>query len=253
MNRAMVSIPRTRVRIGLTPDEADRLALELAKMEDVSNDGEGGMGSPSVDAIRARRREWLIASMSAHEVEVGPFEIDVYPVTNGEWSRYAARAGARKSARLGPEKHFVTGVSWQEARAFAQHNKLDLATEAEWECAARHERSLFTWGDSYYPQGEIAFRPPVFDTHEIGSRPQIASARGVHDLLGQFGEYCADKFGPYPGADVDAFTKLFPGWGNKRVVRGGYDLDQDATCVSRRGVPEDEPRTHLKFRCVRRG
>jgi formylglycine-generating enzyme required for sulfatase activity len=255
MNRTMVSVPRTRFRVGLTPDEADRLALELARMEEASTEddaGFGGFGGFDVEAVRARRREWLEAAMPAHEVEVGPFEIDVYPVTNREWLRYAARTGAKKPALVGPDMHFVTGVSWEEARGFAQHHGLDLPSEFEWECAARNDRSFFTWGDSYFPQGEVAFRPPVLDPYAVGSRPELVSARGVHDLLGQFGEYCVNKLAPYPGADVAAFEKLFPSWRGQRVVRGGYDINQDATCVSRRGVPQSERRTHLKFRCVRR-
>ena len=150
------------------------------------------------------------------------------------------------------EKKLVTGVSWLEAERFATHHGLALPTEAEWECAARNERSLFTWGDAYSPQGAIAFQDPVDEPYVVGSRPETASARGVHDLLGQFGEYCADPFGPYPGADPARWHKLFPNAPGQRVVRGGYDINQDATTVSRRGVPDNERRTHLKFRCVRR-
>lgn len=73
----------------------------------------------------------------------------------------------------------------------------------------------------------------------------------MHDLVGQFGEYCRDELEPYPGADPAWWDAHFPGWRGQRVVRGGYDVHQLATCVSRRGVPENERRTHLKFRCVR--
>jgi formylglycine-generating enzyme required for sulfatase activity len=251
----MISVPHTRITIGLTPDEADRLALELAKMEhELHEPGLGAFDVVDVEAVAKRRRAWLEAAMPAHEVEVGPFEIDVYPVTNAQWSSYmkAARAAKPETWPLTDGKRFVSGVSWREAEAYATHHELALPTEAEWECAARRDRSLFTWGDSYFPQGEVAFKDPVDEPYAVGSRPQLASARGVHDLLGQFGEYCADWFGPYPGADPATWSKLFPTTQGQRTVRGGYDLNQDATCVSRRGVPETERRTHLKFRCVRR-
>jgi toxoflavin biosynthesis protein ToxD len=255
VTRNMVSIPATTVRVGLTPDEADRLALELAKMEERGHEpGLGGFDVVDLDAVRARRREWLEAAMPAHDVAIGAFEIDVYPVTNGEWARFVADTGARPAEKFGdgPSKAFVTGVSWHEAMAFAAAHELDLPSEVEWELAARNGRSLFTWGDSFAPQGEIAFRPPVNQPYKVGTRPETASKRGVHDLLGQFGEYCKDDFAPYPGADSALWAKHFPSARGQRVVRGGYDLNQAATCVSRRGVPPDERRTHLKFRCVRR-
>ena len=251
----MVSIPRMVITIGLTPDEADRLALELAKMEEELHEpGLGAFEVFDVAAAARRRRAWLEAAMPAHEVEVGPFEIDVYPVTVGQWSRFMKVTGAPQPEKFlpTPEKNFVTGVSWHEARQYAEHHGLALPTEAEWECAARRERSLFTWGDEYFPQGGVAFRDPVDEPYAVGSRPETASARGVHDLLGQFGEYCADPFAPYPGADLAQWQRMFPSSQGQRVVRGGYDINQDATTVSRRGVPEYERRTHLKVRCVRR-
>jgi formylglycine-generating enzyme required for sulfatase activity len=247
---ARVQIAKTRVELGLRPDEADRLALELAKMQ--LADSAPRMGAPDLAQVTSERRAWLEVAMPAHAVEVGAFEIDVYPVTNAEWAAFARATGAATPSRDGAADAFVTGVSWQEAQAYARHHGAELPTEAEWECAARPDRRLFTWGDTYAPAGDIAFTPPVLETYRVGSRPATASPRGIHDLLGQFGEYTASSFGPYPGADVAAFEKLYPQWRGQRVQRGGYDVHQDATCVSRRGVPEGERRTHIKFRCVRR-
>jgi formylglycine-generating enzyme required for sulfatase activity len=249
----MVSIPRTRATIGLTQSEADRLANELAKMEgDLDEPGLGGFRVFDLAAAAAKRRAWLAASIPAYEVEVGPFEIDVYPVTNAQWSLYCAETGAAPPAVHGPEQCFVSGISWEECAAYAKHYKLDLPMEAEWEVAARFDRRFFTWGDSYFPQGNVAFAPPVDMPYAVGTRAATESPQGVHDLLGQFGEYTRDPFRPYPGADAAVFAKLFPGTAGQRTVHGGYDVYQDATCVSRRPVPAGERRKHLKFRCVRR-
>jgi iron(II)-dependent oxidoreductase len=249
-----IAVPRMRVRIGLTTDEADRLARELAAMEEAYD--EGGLRGSSFELAEsiARRRRALEVAMPAHEVEVGPFEIAVYPVTKAQWARYVAETGAKPAdgPKAAPPNSFVTGVSQHEARAYALHYQLDLPTEAEWEAAARDGRSFFPWGDRFFPTGERAYRAPLLEPYVVGSRPETKSARGVHDLIGQFGEYTCDPFGPYPGADTASFEARFPSWRDQIAVRGGYDPDQTSTCVSRRGVPPGERRSHLTFRCVRR-
>lgn len=251
-DRPMVRVPAGRIRLGLTPQEADRLAEELFRMEQrLHEPGLSGF-SPLVPAAETRRRRaWLETSMPVYEVELGPFEIDVYPVTNRMWAGYARATG--HAVAVADDDRFVTGISWSDADAYARHHELELPSEAEWEHAARDGRNLFTWGDAYSPQGDIAFAAPVDRPYVVGTRPETASYLGVHDLLGPFGEYCADPFAAYPGADLALWSDHFPDSRGQRTVRGGYDLHQDATCVSRRGVPPDERRTHLKFRCVRRG
>ncbi len=246
---ARIKVPGQLFEIGLRPEEADRLALELAKMELAVSTPK--MGRPDLEEVRADRRAWIETAMPSHAVDIAEFEIDVYPVTNAQWSAYVDVYGARPAARRGPPEDFVTGISWQEAMQYALDDGGELPTEAEWECAARVDRRLFTWGDAYFPQGDVAFTPPTLETYQVGSRP-AANPRGIHDLLGTFGEYTASKFGPYPGANVAAFETLWPNWAGQRVQRGGYDIRQDATTVSRRGVPETERREHMKFRVLRR-
>jgi formylglycine-generating enzyme required for sulfatase activity len=250
LKRKRIAIAATRVRLGLTPDEADRLARELATAEVGAHEpGLAGFDVQSIDAVAEERRAWLETAMPAHEVDVGAFEIDVFPVTNADWLAFQNATRAAPPKRGGAPQRFVTGVSWREADAFATWAGMALPTEAEWEVAARDGRSFFPWGDRY---SAAAFAMPDDEAWVVGSRPATASKRGVQDLIGKFGEYCADAFAPYAGADVALFERHFPSWRGQRVVRGGFDPYQDATCVSRRGVPDDERRTHLKFRCVRR-
>jgi formylglycine-generating enzyme required for sulfatase activity len=248
--RLMIAFPEARVTLGLTSDEANRLALELAKVEEQQRDaGARGFDTFDLEACQAARRLSLAASMPAHEVKIGAYAIDRYPVTNNDWLRYVAETGADAPGLLGPGEHFVTGISWLEARAYARHYGLDLPTEAEWEQAARSNRSLFPWGDSYLPLGDIA--GPAHRPYNSQGRGAVRSAHDVHDMVSYFGEYCSDPFAPYPGADEGLWRLLFPNTVGQLVQRGGYDLRQDGTCVSRRPVPADERRNHMKFRCVR--
>jgi formylglycine-generating enzyme required for sulfatase activity len=262
--RDMVSIEAASITLGLTADEAARLARELVAMAEVywreeAPSPKGFLRDFDADAEYARRLEALQVSMPAHEVALGAYRIDRYPVTNGQWAAYLDACGGDppitwSSLRTSVwEREFVTGVSWNEARAYARHHGLDLPTEAEWEHAARNGRSFFPWGDSYFPEGRAAFTPPTGAPWEVGSRPSLASWAGVHDLSGEFGEYCADELAPYPGADTPLFDRLHHGrWRGQRVIRGGFDVLQDSTCVFRAGIAPDHRDRLLKVRCVHR-
>jgi formylglycine-generating enzyme required for sulfatase activity len=233
--RDMVLVPGGRFVMGLSDEEADRLAHELAVME-VTLLEEREDSHRSVEEIAASRRDALRATMPAHEVEVGEFYIDRYPVTVDEYARYMKQTGAVAPAtwKSGqPDgRTFVAGISWREATAFADFHDATLPTEAEWERAARDHRSAFPWGDAYFPLGRLATPEDSARTAwVVGSRPQLASVHGVQDLIGTFGEFTADPFRPYPGAD---------------------ETEQDSTTVYRNGIEEDQRAWWLKVRLVRR-
>lgn len=260
VSRDMVLIPGGRFTVGLTEEEADALARELVAMEvTMTTERQYVDGEPAVDVDRRvrERREALQVSMPAHEVEVGEFYIDRYPVTVAEYAGYMAETGAPGpegwTRVRPPDRQFLTGISWREANAYADRRGLALPSEVEWERAARNGRSFFPWGNNYFPHGRIAF-PETGSSLPwiVGSRPALASMHGVHDLIGEFGEFTSDRFGPYPGGDAAYFDRHFPQWRNERAVRGGFDVEQDSTTVYRNGIGDAVRARDLKFRCVRR-
>ncbi|MCE2487970.1 MAG: ergothioneine biosynthesis protein EgtB [Desulfurellaceae bacterium] len=132
--------------------------------------------------------ETLDNERTRHEVEVGEFWIDRYPVTNAQFARFVQGGGYRRRAWWSPEgwawreknavehpcywrqqpggwtlvgltrtrplapDHPVMGVSWYEAEAYARAANKRLPTEAEWEKAA-------SWDPAHgrkraYPWGE---------------------------------------------------------------------------------------------------
>jgi iron(II)-dependent oxidoreductase len=170
---------------------------------------------------------------SRHEVELRGFEIDLAPVTNGDfrefvedggygerslwtddgwllrrresWARplyWTADGGMRSFERveeLDPDLP-VMHVSRHEAEAFARWAGARLPTEAEWEVAA----SLATTGT-----GNL-------DQRGFGPGP-------AGPFIGDCWEWTATEFGPYPGFRAHPYpeySEVFFGDGHG-VLRGG--------------------------------
>ncbi len=157
-----------------------------------------------------------------------PFYLSVHEITQQQW---------RALMRQNPSLHKgdalpVENVAWFEVQKFtAQINLLNdgyryrLPTEAEWEYAARagqngelsNELERFAW-----------FNTNTKTTQLVGQKE--ANAFGLHDLLGNVAEWCADAYHEsYAGAPTDgeAWTaangsKLF------RVIRGESWLSEAA-------------------------
>jgi formylglycine-generating enzyme required for sulfatase activity len=201
------------------------------------------------------------------------------------WWRWVAGADWRHpegpgSSIAGKDDHPVVQVSWEDAVAYARWAGKRLPTEAEWECAARGglEGRRFAWGDELPPgsrplantwQGHF----PDRDTGEDGF-PRTApvksfppNAYGLHDLIGNVWEWCADWYRPDayrlrpaggivvnptgPESGLDPNHPYQPG----RVTRGGSFLCSPNYCsnyrpAARRGTAPDSGMSHLGFRCV---
>jgi formylglycine-generating enzyme required for sulfatase activity len=130
----------------------------------------------------------------------------------------------------GRDEHPVNCVRWEDAKAFAAHVGGRLATESEWEYAARGGDATrdYPWGDRRASCAEAVMddggRPgcgargtaSVCSRHPAGSTPQ-----GVCDLAGNVAEWVEDRYrfgydaAPRDGTAFDSVTDL------DRVLRGG--------------------------------
>ncbi|HPU97148.1 MAG TPA: bifunctional serine/threonine-protein kinase/formylglycine-generating enzyme family protein [Candidatus Hydrogenedentes bacterium] len=202
------------------------------------------MGS---DAVREQAPE--------QEVEVGPFWMDIYPVTVAQYARYLKETGApeprfwRDALYSGPDQP-VVGVSWQEALAYAKWAGKTLPTEAQWEFAARgQENRRYPWGNtppnaSLCNYGDHIGMPSVVFLHEEGQTPE-----GIVDLAGNVYEWTLDPFVPYELArrNPEAAAK-YP----QRSVRGGcwQSPPEELVTTFRRGFFPEARENTLGFRCV---
>jgi len=161
----------------------------------------------------------------AHEVELTQmFWMAETPVTQSIWQ---ATMGSNPSKFRGGERP-VEQVSWEDCQQFllrvnGAHPGLNLRlpSEAEWEYACRAGAQSATW---LGPSTTAALhRIAWFDRNsENQTRPvrqKESNPWGIHDMLGNVWEWCADYTGGYgPSRLVDP---IGPATGTLRVYRGG--------------------------------
>jgi formylglycine-generating enzyme required for sulfatase activity len=186
-----------------------------------------------------------------HEVCVNGFWVGKTEVTNGHFRKFHVKhdSGNYEGHSLNGDDQPAVFVSWIDANNFAQwlsgqnggQYTFRLPTEAEWEYAARAgtEHSRY-WGDDSKracDHENVADQTPQRlwgwdEVHECddgyAATAPVGSFQpngfGLHDMLGNVWEWCADIY------RIDAYVKhdrnnpLYSdeSCGSDRVIRGGY-------------------------------
>ena len=200
-----------------------------------------GLDPGGVDAVLERNpglgleRKWLEKETPAHIVELGPYAIAKYPVTNKEYREFLIEtrnpalpsSWAFRRYPAGFSNHPVYTVSpaaaddyaaWLSART---RRRFRLPTEAEWEYAAAGPDGLeFPWGGEFDADRANTAETGLFQTSPVGVFADGNSPFGVADMAGNVEEYVSDLYQPYPGGSF-VTDHLVDIHGTYRVARGG--------------------------------
>ena len=204
------------------------------------------------------------------------------PVDLGDvhsWWRYVPGAFWRQpegpgSTAAGRQRHPVTHIAYEDAASYAAWAGKGLATESEWERAARGglEGAIFAWGDEISPggrlmantwQGEFPWQNLRADGYE-GTSPVgnfAPNGYGLYDMTGNVWEWTADHWATHdgqPGEHACCAPGVLRGERiPRRVIKGGSHLCAPNYCLrfrpaARQGEAVDTSTTHIGFRCVLR-
>jgi formylglycine-generating enzyme required for sulfatase activity len=216
----------------------------------VSSDAHGRMLLVSAGPFHFGQK----GAADAETVDLPAFYIDETEVSNAEYRRFCEATGhaAPQTPDYNAHPDYpVSGVSYEDALAYASWAGKRLPTEAEWEKAARGtDEHTFPWGDAAWTSGVPVQLQPV------NSEPERRSPYGAYNMAGNVWELTASPYDPQP-SDIANMKKIAGGanfsstW---RVTKGGSFSPggSDNFAISkRRGLPVDARLRVIGFRCAR--
>ncbi|MBI4618516.1 MAG: SUMF1/EgtB/PvdO family nonheme iron enzyme [Planctomycetes bacterium] len=201
------------------------------------------------------------ASSPRWEADVKEFWIDRYEVTNTDFERYRLSTGApappgweEGEVPSGREKHPVTQVTFEEAKAFAAWAGKRLPTEVEWEKAARGpDDRLWPWGTTFIASKANTMQAGRSDTLPVDALPGSETPCGAEQMIGNVWEWTSSAYAPYPGATPGKVVfrdGLLVARGGAYTLFARPETANVPTVSSRMGVVPGHRSKSLGFRCV---
>ena len=207
----------------------DCAALARAKGIDMLfvEGGSFSLGTDTALPVYGSHPTAALRSQPQHTVQLSPFWISVYAITNEQYDRFVQetdhqRAKFRDDASFSAPRQPVVGVSWRDATDFAEWAGMQLPTEAQWEAVARGPSGFaYPWGDNP-PTPSVAnygnTRLDTVDAHPDGTGPY-----GTVGQAGGVWEWCRDTWNERAYVDRDGAVDPLSEYGSasRRVARGG--------------------------------
>jgi formylglycine-generating enzyme required for sulfatase activity len=134
-------------------------------------------------------------------VRLGPYAIDITPVTNAQFSQFVKAAGYKPkddrnflkhwkdgAVPAGLENHPVVYVDLGDARAYAEWASKRLPTEEEWQYAAQgRDGRAYPWGNEW--EDGICNGGQTGGTSSVTAFPNARSPFGCYDMCGNVWEW----------------------------------------------------------------
>ena len=221
------------------------------------------------------------AEQPQHLVKLPAYWIDRFEVTAAQYKACVDAGACAPSAPTDPacngdkplrSKHPINCVPWSAAQSYCTWAGKRLATEAEWEMAARGpcssgdpslckaELKEFPWGSKPASCAQTVMADPVTrsgcglgTTAAAGIQTADTSPAGVRDLGGNVSEWVLDTWeaGFYAASPISSPVNNTPG--NSKVVRDGSFLSPAAKvrCAHRQSGATDAASPEVGVRCAK--
>ncbi len=177
----------------------------------------------------------------AAQVTVETFYLDKHEVTNEAYDRCVKAGGCFRpfgipiSPSFLQKKNPVTHVTWYDAVRYCRFVGKRLATEAEWERAARGPNGTdYPWGKEA-PTCRRAHTSRCGPRHPVGTKGREAQGFGVFHLSGNVAEWVQDWYTPCYGACEGACGEACQGNDPKGPCGGRDDCPASKQKILRGG------------------
>ena len=212
----------------------------------------------------------------SHEVTLGAYSIDRFPVTNAQFAEFLNKAapstadglydvddpdarihrrGDKWTPDTGYANHPVVEVPWNGAVQYCAWRHKRLPTEAEWEKAARGtDARRYPWGNEIPDRRKAQYEAGYNATVPVDTFSGGASAYGVREMAGNAWQWVSSAYRPYPYRADDGREDPKPG--PVRATRGGgHDSTASEITTTHRGrnLSRNPASGHhnISFRCAR--
>ena len=199
-----------------------------------------------------------------HTLQVKPFFLDKYPVTNAQFKKFLSASHYQPKDNLnflrdwrdgnfptGWDKKPVTWVSQEDARAYAKWAGKRLPHEWEWQFAAQGtDGRIYPWGDDWRPSAvpvpdrDRRLRSP----DDVDAHPSGASPFGVRDLVGNVWQWTDEYVDEHTRAAILRGGSYYQPQGSKWYFPQAYRNDQHGKLLLM--APGYDRAGALGFRCA---
>jgi formylglycine-generating enzyme required for sulfatase activity len=200
----------------------------------------------------------------AHRVYLNAFSMDKHQVSVGQYARFLDSTSHEAPPdwsvmnQSRNQKRPIVNVDWADADAYCKWAGKRLATEAEWEKAARGtDGRIYPWGNQLPARIHANFNNEQWSNHwvltPVGSFEEGKSPYGIYDMAGNVWEWVNDWYDQDYYKTSPSQNPTGPPKGGHKVIRGGsWGSNAD-------GLRSAERETHLPsfrgfgtgFRCAK--